>query len=107
MNYQRRRTKRKKHRYRVPYTFNDEGRKLKLYVRVPKGCKFLKRIECNYGRLPKTIRGKEVVKWVNVYSADDAVADRFSPIVMLRNNYSRRKKKPKSLLTRLFHKLFR
>jgi hypothetical protein len=60
--------------YTIPFSFNDEGHVQKRFLRVQRGCKFLRNEERSYtpnNKYPKKIDGRRVVGWINTYSADD------------------------------------
>lgn len=83
--------KRKKNSFRnyyvVPYIFNDEGKKQKRLLRVPRGCKFLYNARINIfpgEKEPRYYKGHKVMDWIYVYSADDAEADEYAPIIELK-----------------------
>ena len=72
--------------YVVSFIHNDEGRKRRMLLRIPNGCKFLSRVRFPDGKKPTYFKGHRVIRWVNVYSADDAIADEFAPIIKRRKD---------------------
>lgn len=92
--------------YIVPFIFDDEGKKSKIYLKVPRGCKFLRNIKHSGKSKPTSIKGRKVIGWVNTYSAFDAINDVYSPIVMLRRNSFRPFKQTYGFLYNLKRLLF-
>ena len=76
--------KNKSKHYVVSFIFNNEGKKKKKFLRVPRGCKFLYKVRYGYKPRPSFYKGNKVIGWVNVYSADDAEGDEFAPIVRIK-----------------------
>jgi len=67
--------------YPVHYTFDDEGRKTKKTIYIPKNYKLMLNITYNKWENPKKYKGFPIIDFVQVHSADDEDGDRWSPIV--------------------------
>jgi len=102
MTRDKRRRKKEGRTSAVTYIFNDEGRKSRRRVHIPRGTRLLRNVIYSHGETPKRVRGKEVHSWVYVYSADDQCADKYSPVVWIRRRKVMvRKAKSRSLIDKI------